>query len=196
MPKLYLMPHGMLDPYFQRAKSRRLKAIRNWIFWKLIEGKVINGADGVLFTCKDELLLARETFDPYHPKAEINVGYGIQLPPLFEQDFRKSFLEKCPELENKPYWLFLSRIHPKKGTDLLLKSYLKLKMKYIDIPALVIAGPGLDTPYGKELQHLAKDSLIYFPGMLEGSTKWGAFYGCEAFILPSHQENHHRHQIF
>jgi glycosyltransferase involved in cell wall biosynthesis len=25
--------------------------------------------------------------------------------------------------------------------------------------------------------------------MLEGDAKWGAFYGCEAFVLPSHQEN-------
>ncbi len=25
--------------------------------------------------------------------------------------------------------------------------------------------------------------------MLLGDLKWGAFYGCEAFILPSHQEN-------
>ena len=25
--------------------------------------------------------------------------------------------------------------------------------------------------------------------MLQGDAKWGAYYGCDAFILPSHQEN-------
>jgi glycosyltransferase involved in cell wall biosynthesis len=25
--------------------------------------------------------------------------------------------------------------------------------------------------------------------MLNGEAKWGALYGCEAFVLPSHQEN-------
>jgi glycosyltransferase involved in cell wall biosynthesis len=25
--------------------------------------------------------------------------------------------------------------------------------------------------------------------MIQGDAKWGALYGCEAFILPSHQEN-------
>jgi glycosyltransferase involved in cell wall biosynthesis len=25
--------------------------------------------------------------------------------------------------------------------------------------------------------------------MLEGEAKWGALYGCDAFVLPSHQEN-------
>ena len=32
-------------------------------------------------------------------------------------------------------------------------------------------------------------SMIFFPGMLTGDAKWGAIYGCEAFVLPSHQEN-------
>lgn len=36
-------------------------------------------------------------------------------------------------------------------------------------------------------QDVKKD--IFFPGMLSGDAKWGAFYGCDAFILPSHQEN-------
>jgi len=189
VPRFYVMPHGMLDPYFQRAKSRRLKAIRNWFFWKLVEGKVVNRVDGVLFTCEEELLLARETFTPYKPKAEINVGYGIQLPPLFRHDFKNAFLGKCSKLENKPYWLFLSRIHPKKGVDLLLNAYLRLEKMNKNIPALVIAGPGLETAYGQELQKKANESLVYFPGMLDVAKKWGAFYGCQAFILPSHQEN-------
>ena len=30
---------------------------------------------------------------------------------------------------------------------------------------------------------------VYWPGMLRGNLKWGSFYSCEAFILPSHQEN-------
>lgn len=189
VPRLYVMPHGMLDPYFQRARSRRLKAIRNWIFWKLIERKVVNGADGILFTCEEELLLARETFRPYSPKAELNVGYGIQQPPSFQENFRTKFEEKCPAVKKGPYWLFLSRIHQKKGVDLLIKAYLKIKAAYAEVPELVIAGPGLDTAFGQDLQKLSQGYPIHFPGMLSGAAKWGAFYGCSAFILPSHQEN-------
>jgi len=188
-PKLFLMTHGMLDPYFQKAKERRVKAIRNWLFWKLFENKVINGIDGILFTCQEELLLARQPFKPYHPARELNVGYGIPLVPEFRSAMKAAFGEKCPEVGNKPYLLFISRVHPKKGVDILIKAYLHLKKNH-DLPALVIAGPGLDTDYGKEILNLVGNNKdIIFPGMISGDSKWGAFYGCEAFILPSHQEN-------
>jgi len=210
-PKVFVMPHGMLDPYFQRAKSRRLKAVRNWFYWKLIEKRIINRADALFFTCESELLLAREPFQAYHPKREINVGYGVAEPPQFTPAMRKAFLDRCPEVDGHPYLLFLSRIHEKKGVDLLLKAFedevSKGDRPTIDLsgpedggvlpkkePRLVIAGPGLETHYGQRMrQRVARSprlrDKVFFPGMLSGDSKWGAFYGCEAFVLPSHQEN-------
>ncbi len=189
-PKLFVMPHGMLDPYFQQATSRRLKALRNWFFWHLVERHAVNNADGVLFTCEQELLLARRTFTQYRPKKELNVGYGVQLPPRYSDKLTQAFHSVYTTRFDRPYWLFLSRIHKKKGVDLLIKAYLKLFKENRDLPALVIAGPGLNTAYGKEITSLAQsNSQISFTGMLVGDAKWGAIYGCEAFILPSHQEN-------
>ena len=75
------MPHGMLDPWFQRDKSRRVKAVRNWFYWWLVERGVVNAADALLFTCQQELELARTTFGGYRPKREMDVGYGIAEPP-------------------------------------------------------------------------------------------------------------------
>ncbi|WP_276373430.1 glycosyltransferase [Chryseolinea sp. H1M3-3] len=197
-PKLFVMPHGMLDPYFQRAAGRKLKALRNFIYWKLIEGKLINMADGILFTCEEECRLAREPFRPYKPKRELVVGLGSDQPPAYTPAMAKSFSEKVPELGVDAYILFLSRIHEKKGVDLLIKAYGELATKKVkgtpQLPKLVIAGPGLESNYGQDMKHLAYDTLrlgssVFFPGMLTGDAKWGAFYGCEAFVLPSHQEN-------
>tara|TARA_R110000751_G_scaffold1474_8_gene5577 strand:- start:3378 stop:4547 length:1170 start_codon:yes stop_codon:yes gene_type:complete len=189
VPKLYLMPHGMLDPYFQKAAGRKLKALRNQVFWQFLEKKVVNGVDGVLFTCAQELLLARTTFPDYHPKAELNVGYGIQPPPAKTEAQQQAFLKKCPEAENQSYWLFLSRVHEKKGVDLLIKGYHTLFEKNPQIPILVIAGPGMETTYGQMLKKLAEGLPVYFTGMLKGAEKWGALYSADWFILPSHQEN-------
>ncbi len=188
--KYFVRTHGMLDPWFQRAKGREWKAIRNWFYWKLIEKNVVNESEGVLFTCEEELRLAREPFRPYQPKREINVGYGILPPPMYHPEMEKAFKTQCPTLGDSPYLLFLSRIHVKKGVDLLVKVYLKLKSQGFTLPKLVISGPGLDTPYGQQMMELASNEKdILFPGMLSGDAKWGALYGCEAFILPSHQEN-------
>ena len=190
IPKIYVIPHGMLDPYFQNAKDRRLKAIRNYIFWWLFERKVINESDGVLFTCEEELLLAKNTFKGYQPKKEVNIGYGIREVPDYTSAMRNSFNDSISLPEGKSFILFLSRIHLKKGVDLLVSAYLDLKAKGHELPDLVIAGPGLDSPFGKRVVKLANfDDQIHFPGMLSGLSKWGAFHGCEAFILPSHQEN-------
>ncbi|TKD65563.1 glycosyltransferase [Flavobacterium sp. ASW18X] len=190
LPKVFVMPHGMLDPYFQKSKERRLKAIRNEVYWGLIERKVVNNATGLLFTCEQELLLARQAFKQYRPRNEYNVGYGVQPPPPFATEMTRALRDKLPNWNGEPYLLFLSRIHQKKGVDLLIKAYNQLSKKTTGIPKLIIAGPGMDSTYGKELEYLTQgNEQIIFPGMLNGAAKWGAFYHAAAFVLPSHQEN-------
>jgi glycosyltransferase involved in cell wall biosynthesis len=189
-PRLYVMPHGMLDPYFQKAPGRRLKAIRNILFWKFVEKRLINSSDGILFTCEMEKKLAPQSFSNYKPDHEYIVGLGVEAPPVFNDLMLSSFLALCPAVADKKYILFLSRINPKKGVDLLIEAWIKLKRTSIDLPLLIIAGPGLDTPFGQAMLSAAADHPdILFPGMLTGDAKWGAFYGTELFILPSHQEN-------
>ncbi|MCL7988653.1 glycosyltransferase [Sphingobacterium sp. lm-10] len=188
-PSLYVMPHGMLDPYFQRAPERKWKALRNLFFWHTIERQVVNNVDGVLFTCERELELARETFRSYHPKAELNVSYGVQPPPALNYNMTDAFLKASGMLLNEPYLLFLSRIHAKKGVDILIEAYKSVTADGIQLPKLVIAGP-LDSDYTQQLKQIAHEREdIVFTGMLRGDAKWGAIYGCELFILPSHQEN-------
>jgi len=203
IPKVFVMPHGMLDPYFQRAAGRRLKALRNVFYWKFIEHKLINSADGILFTCEEEAALAKLPFKPYQPKKTYITGLGVEHPPAYVDEMRIEFESRCPQLDHAPYLLFLSRINEKKGVDLLLDAYLSI-VESVEknprsglasfLPKLVIAGPDLESEFGKKIQsqvdghHLLRKSVI-FTGMLSGLSKWGAFYGCEAFILPSHQEN-------
>jgi glycosyltransferase involved in cell wall biosynthesis len=92
-------------------------------------------------------------------------------------------------LHGKPYLLFLGRIHPKKGCDLLLEAFAKVADAGLQ---LVMAGPD-ETGWGSELKEqagqLGISERVIWTGMLRGDAKWGAFYGSEAFVLPSHQEN-------
>jgi len=188
-PKLFVMPHGMLDPYFQKAPERKLKAIRNIIFWRLFEKEVINFSNGILFTCQRELELARTTFKGYNPKKEIDVSYGVQRPPQYSKVMDYVFRDKIGLKSDEKYVLFLSRIHEKKGIDLLIDAYISLKERIPDFPKLVVAGP-VDGDFAQSLVGATSDrDDIIFAGMLKGDSKWGALYGAEIFILPSHQEN-------
>lgn len=189
-PKLFVMPHGMLDPYFQLTSTRKIKAIRNWLFWKLIEKKLINVADGLLFTCEMEKVLARNTFTSYNPKIELVVGLGIKNPPDYTAGMEETFYKKIGLTKGSSYLLYLSRVNEKKGIDLLIRAYLNIEKTNGSMPALVIAGPGDESKYGYKMKEMAaENSNIIFTGMLTGDCKWGALYGCEAFVLPSHQEN-------
>jgi glycosyltransferase involved in cell wall biosynthesis len=204
LPRLFVMPHGMLDPYFQRAPGRRIKAIRNQIYWKFVESKLVNECESLLFTSQEELHLASTGFKPYAPKNAVVVGMVVEPPPLYMDKMKDEFNEACPGINNAPYLLFLSRIDEKKGVDLLINAYLNVLRKTEEnteniplaglLPKLVIAGPGLDTAFGKKMKAIVDvnrelHQMIIFPGMLTGDAKWGAFYNCDAFILPSHQEN-------
>src|SRR5690606_11182530 len=123
-------------------------------------------------------------------KDEINVGSGVEAPPANNLLASEAFLNPHGGLKDRPYWLFMGRIDPKKGADVVITAYLIRQLTYPALPRLIIAGPGLETNFGKRLLRIAINSPdVIFPGMLTGDTKWAALYGCEAFILPSHQEN-------
>lgn len=119
-----------------------------------------------------------------------NINYGI-FPKKLDMKFcKKKFLEKYPFVKNKKTIIFMNRIDPKKGCDLLIKSFAKIKNKNNHI--LLIAGDK-GSEYGQEMVKL-KDQLkqknhIYFLNFLKDQIKWGAYEYSNFSILPSHGEN-------
>lgn len=179
--------HGMLDPWFRKAKPA--KNIVKQVFWSLFEGRVLRDAEAVLFTSEEERDMARGSFLGYQGYTEQVVGYGTLSPPVAARQ-NEVFQAKLPDLAGHRYLLFLSRIHPKKGCDLLIEAFAAAAGE-TDLH-LVIAGPD-ESGWRPELEARARQlgvaDRLHWPGMLAGDAKWGAYYGCEAFILPSHQEN-------
>lgn len=187
----FVFPHGMLDPWFRRAHP--FKHLKKWAYWQAVEQHVLRDAAAVLFTCDEERRLARQSFRPYACRERV-VAYGTAAPAEAAERQRQAWRAAAPEVADRPFWLFLGRVHSKKGVDLLLQAYAEVaRVARSAIPALVIAGPCSDARYRARLEALAGQvaapGRVYWPGMLDGDRKWGALRAAEAFVLPSHQEN-------
>ncbi|CAB3753871.1 D-inositol-3-phosphate glycosyltransferase [Paraburkholderia solisilvae] len=185
---LFVFPHGMLDPWFQHTYPK--KHLKKRIYWALLEQWVFNRAERVLFTCETELELARRPFLNDRHRLAVN-GFGIDSVPDDDEVPAHAFRDAFPEVRDKRVLLFLSRIHEKKGCDLLIDAFADIAAHDRDL-CLVIAGPG-EPALLNQLKSVAAArgiaDRIVWTGMLGGVLKWSALRTAEVFVLPSHQEN-------
>ena len=184
----YVFPHGMLDPWFKNEYP--IKHMKKYVYWLLAQYPALKRAEGVLFTCEEERLLAQKSFLPYDV-TEVVVNYGTTLTDISKIAMPSDFYLHYPELEGKRLFLFLSRIHEKKGCDLLIQAFANMARYDSDLH-LVMAGPD-QTGWQSDLMQIAESSgisgRITWTGMIKDKVKWGAIKASEVFILPSHQEN-------
>ena len=181
----FVFPHGMLDPWFKETFP--LKHLKKWFYWPWAEYRVLRDAAAVIFTSEEERLLARKSFWLYRAREKVS-PLGIEASPV-SPNAKSEFLSRHPQLQNTRNFLFLGRLHPKKGCDLLIDAFLKLKPQGV---SLVIAGPdqiGWQEKLIARIHDSELASRVVFTGMLQGTMKQGAFAAAEAFVLPSHQEN-------
>jgi glycosyltransferase involved in cell wall biosynthesis len=181
-PKYFVFAHGMLDRYFRNAYP--LKHARKQIYWLGLERHVVGDARGVIFTSAAEHRASLGTFWPSSFKALV-CPIGVAIPEHNRAESLDRFHEAYPDLRLKPYLLFLGRLHPKKGLNLLVQAWRSGRFPM----TLIIAGPEEDRGYAAELYRLATNLDIRFTGLLSGDLKWGAIYGADALVLPSYQEN-------
>jgi glycosyltransferase involved in cell wall biosynthesis len=182
----YVFPHGMLDPWFRR--SFPLKHAKKWLYWPWADYRVLRDARAVLFTCEEEKLLAPQSFVLYRAHSVVT-GLGTTSPPPGAG--ATAFLDRHPELRDRRILLFMGRLHPKKGCDLLLEAY-AATMANDPEWRLVFAGP--DAFHWRQTLEARAHALhiadhIVWTGMLRDSMKWSALAAAEIFALPSHQEN-------
>ncbi len=168
----YVYTHGMMDPWF-----RRQYPVKHWVkqaHWLACEGPLLSRAAAVLFTADDELSRASDAFFGYRYK-EIVAGYGTAEPPVATDAMTHAFRKAVPGLKDRRFLLFMSRIHPKKGCDLLVETFAKVAQSAPEVD-LVMAGPD-QTLWQPALIAIADRqgmaSRIHWPGMLQGDAKWG-----------------------
>jgi glycosyltransferase involved in cell wall biosynthesis len=119
------------------------------------------------------------------------VPLGVEWGQVAEDPPSLRLRERYPQLAAKKIVLFLSRLDPKKGLDLLLPALGELALRRKDF-AFVLAGMG-DSAYEAELAALVKrhglQDRTVFLGHVHGRVKWSLLCEADLFVLSSYHEN-------
>lgn len=174
-------PCGMLDPW-----SLRQGALKKKLFLALRGRRDLNGAAAIHYTTETERRLAGPL--NLRPK-EFVIPNGIELGEFDPPPERGVFRREQGIADDAPLVVFLSRLHYKKGIELLLPAF---KDAAPAGAVLALCGPGEDD-YVRSLRALAETlgiaARVKFTGMLKGRARLLALADADIFCLPSYQEN-------
>jgi glycosyltransferase involved in cell wall biosynthesis len=166
-------PLGTLDPW-----SMKQKPLRKKVFWWVAGETMLGGAAAVHYTSETE---KRAT------EGLLNVNHGKVIPLGIDAIVDST---SCHRSAN-PYVLVLSRLHPKKGLDVLIDAFNAFTQRpEFDRWRLVIAGDGpADHVALLKQKASAAGERILFPGWLDGERKDEMLRNASLLALPSYQEN-------
>lgn len=166
--KVVLSPHGMLEPWIVSHNPWKKK-----IGLFLYQNKAIRTADHLHATA----LMEKESIR--------NLGY-INDIAIIPNGIDLSEIKKKKKYYGSKKIVFLSRIHPKKGIELLLDAWRTTNTAGW---SLEIAGNG-DASYIQILTQNASDiNNVHFVGAKYGEEKWDFLRAADVMILPTHSEN-------
>ena len=167
-----IRPLGTLDPWSMTQKS-----LRKRLFWQISGRGIMDHAAAVHYTSEAEKNATESSLGLNHGKV---IPLGVEAA-----------VSLAGKVTNDPYVLVLSRLHPKKGLDVLIDAFLSL----VEAPQfaewrLVLAGDG-QVEYVSTLKAKASSSKdrIVFAGWVDGDEKNAMLGNASLLVLPSYQEN-------
>ena len=177
-------PLGTLNRYGMHQRRPWLKQLS----FQLIERRIIEHATLIHYTSEQERMEAAE-LGVDHPS--VVIPNPVELPTTAQMQRKGQFRQQHPWLAERTLLLFLSRLDPKKGLDLLLPAFAQLKSTHPDV-ALVIAGDG-EATFVAGLQSQARQLGIaldiVWTGFVENEAKQAVLADADIFVLPSYSEN-------
>ena len=171
---LITSPHGMLSSIAMNHGSKIKK-----LFWPLIQYPAI----------KHSVCFHATALSEYNDIRRMGFKQPVAIIP-FGIDLNNFKPQSSLAKSKYKTLLFLGRIHPIKGLDILLKVWQKLQNVFLDWQ-LNIVGPD-NYNYLVELSKLVQNlnlERINFVGPLFGDAKLQAYTNANLFILPSYSEN-------
>jgi glycosyltransferase involved in cell wall biosynthesis len=170
-------PHGMLEPWPLKVRNRRKAvALRTYQGWILRDAAAVHAtSEGEA----DNLRRLGLTKSPIFV-----IPNAIDAPP----DLESPASEAPRPAGARKRMLFLSRVHPKKGLDLLLRAWAALRPTSWEL-AIVGHGDPIYVDEAKRLAATLKVEHVEFHAHVDGAAREAMFAQASAFILPTYSEN-------
>jgi glycosyltransferase involved in cell wall biosynthesis len=175
-------PRGMLETWALAYKYHK-----KHVYYKLFEAPALKRASAIHALTENE---ARSIKFLHLETPHVVIPNGIHrqnFDPLIAPDL---FYEKFPFARNKRLLLFLGRIDPKKGLDLLATAFSKVHCQYPNVH-LIVAGPD-NIKFLSTVQRYFADAgcleAVTFTGMLSGQLQYAALAAAEIYVAPSYSE--------
>lgn len=176
-----IRPCGMLDPWSLRQSKWKKR-----LYMACRLRRDLQQAAALHFTAAAERDLTKPLKLTSPAIVEPN---GVDLKEFEHLPARGTFRGRYPAIGDRPMVLFLSRVHPKKGLDLLVDA---LARSAHPEAMLVVAGPDWGNHVAeiqRLVQSLGLSDRVIFTGMLHGRQRIEAMVDADLFALTSHSEN-------
>lgn len=183
---ILLSPHGMLNNWHFR--NRGFKELRKLIYWRTVAYPAFEHISLIHAVTPRE----RDELAHWFPGQTIRV-----IPNAIDLEAMDALLANAEEgsspLIDEPYILFLGRLHPVKGLDLLIEAFAKCNREIKYKFRLLIVGPESDPLYAAKLKSqvrlLGVEEKVSFLGPVFGpQEKLSLYRHAWAFCAPSQTE--------
>lgn len=176
-----ITPRGTFEPWALKHKGLKKRAYLAWTGKRLMAGAAAVQA-----------LAPKEAVDVIAavPGARvITIPNGVSQAELDAPLIAGLFWERFPSLIEKRLILFLSRVHQKKGLDVLAAAFGAVHREFPEAH-VVVAGPddGYEATARRLFAEAGCSESVSFVGMLDGALKRAALAAAEIYVLPSYSE--------
>lgn len=169
-----ITPHGMLEPW-----SLRVRATRKWIAMMVYQRKMLARASAIHATSEMEADNLRRLKFGNAPVFVVPNTVAEPPPPESKDTLLPG---------EKRILLFLSRVHEKKGLDILLQAWNEIRPLQW---RLLIVGSGDPNYVGRLKSYCSSNNVpdVEFVPHVDGEVRETIFRRASAFVLPTYSEN-------
>ena len=177
-----ITPRGMLEPW-----ALSYKAWKKNSYYRLFEKPALNRASAIQMLTP----LEAQGIKSLNLKApNVIIPNGIHRHDFDPLTKPETFFKKFPNTRNKQIIIFLGRIDPKKGLDLLAKAMGKIHQKFPQAHLVVAGSDNIDFLPKVKQYFEAENCLdkVTFTGLLTGELKYSALSAANIYVAPSYSE--------